>query len=162
MHFCFFLLFYFKMLSFRNARFKLQILSAILFLFLFFTAFSMCEFEEQVNGYTHVAYDATDFTDDDDLRHRNPIAHGLSFDDEILFMVAKPSSNRKIPFGFTTTGCIIMSRSDRNRFRVTMLNFFEHNDFVKTTLDKFKLLRKYTINNLNNKLIYIFRTKIYV
>ena len=124
------------------------VLKALLTQIIFMSfVYSICEDDydccEQDNRSKVDYHSRMNFNDDFDLRYRNPNAHQLSYDDEILYMIAKPSSNNNLPFGYMTTGCIVMSRADRHRYRITMLNFFQHNDFVKTTMDKFNVIGKY-------------------
>ena len=90
-------------------------------------------------------WDPEDFADDYNLRFRNPYAHNLSYDDEILYLISKVSLNRiqNIPFGYVTTGCQVIARKNRDLFRITMLNNFKSNDYVKAPLSKFISLGKY-------------------
>ena len=90
-------------------------------------------------------WDTDNYTDDFGLRFRNPYAHGLSYDDEILFLISKVSSVRNIPFGYISTGCVVIPRKRRDIFRITMLNNFKSHDYVKAPLSKFMAL-----GNLSN------------
>ena len=85
-------------------------------------------------------WDPEDFTDDFNLRTRNPYAHNLSYDDEILYLISKISSLKRVPFGYITTGCMVVARKNRDLFRITMLNNFKSNDYVKAPMSKFLLL----------------------
>ena len=87
-----------------------------------------------------IDWDPSDFTDDFHLRIRNPYAHGLSFDDEILFLIGSTSMIRQGPFGFLTTGHFVIPRKERDVFRITMLNTFKSADYVKAPLAKFIML----------------------
>ena len=102
--------------------------------------------------------------DDSALRWRHKEIFSLSNDDEVLYLFSgtyvRPN---KIPFGYATTGAQVISRSNRIYFREYFLKNYEKEEFVKTTMDIFLILkRNFVFNHKGEVSILITYIRIYI
>ena len=83
-----------------------------------------------------------DLTDDEGLRTRHPEINSIIHDDESLFLVGNPSDFTKLPFGFVTTGAVIIPRAQRKSYRENFLRTHVNANYVKASIDEFLLLER--------------------
>ena len=83
-----------------------------------------------------------DLTDDEGLRTRHPDINGLLHDDESLFLIGSPTDFTTLPFGFITTGAIIIPRAQRKNYREHFLRTHANANYVKASLNEFLLLER--------------------
>jgi len=94
-----------------------------------------------------------DYTNNWSLRHRNKEVFDLSNDSEILFLISDISSHifPDMPFGYLTTGCVVVPRVDRIYFRNIFLETYHWNDYKKCTLKEFLSLERRFAFDINGK-----------
>jgi hypothetical protein len=84
-----------------------------------------------------------DLSDNFGLRTRFPEIHALSHCGEIAFMASKPHPDH--PENVVDEGSLITNRTDPLFFRKVFLQLYEENLFVKTTVEDFLTLNRFTL-----------------
>jgi len=97
-----------------------------------------------------------DLTDDFALRYRHKEIFALSNDDEVLYLFASPNIQLNTPFGYGFTGAQVLARTDRIYFREFFLENWEKDEYVKSTLDIFLVLKRNFVFNLAGQVIHKF------
>ena len=86
------------------------------------------------------------------MKKKYPKVADLLSNDEILFLITSPYvleetnilTSRKIPFGYGTTGSLVVARSDIDDFRHYFLSTYHEYKYKICTMQQFKTLyRRY-------------------
>ena len=99
-----------------------------------------------------------DLRDTWDLRFRNKDIFDKTNDDEVLFLITDMSWRNfpDMPFGYLTTGCVIIPRIDRVEFRKIFLSTYPANEYKKCTMSDFNVLQRKYHFNIDGKVQHFF------
>ena len=87
------------------------------------------------------------------MKTKYPRIDNIVHNDAVLYLITDPTYlvDSKIPYGFCTTGAVVIPRAKLADFRDVLLNTFENAKYRYSTLYHFKLLSRFCIFGLNER-----------
>ena len=86
------------------------------------------------------------------MKKKYPRVEAMVFNFSVLFLVAEPTSRTgKIPYGFCTTGAVVVPRRSLDDFRELFLTTYTAAKYRYSTLYHFKLLSRFLIFGIDGQ-----------